>query len=57
MITFNSINDIQVDKEQQKEEGIKKLEIMLTKEGEISSVSIERYPFACGWENVDVEED
>ncbi len=55
MITFNSINDIQVDKEQQKEEGIKKLEIMLTKEGEISSVSIERYPFACGWENV--EED
>jgi len=28
---------------------------MLTKEGEIRSVSVERYPFACGWENV--EED
>ncbi|WP_179861610.1 hypothetical protein [Bacillus toyonensis] len=55
MITFNSINDIQVDKERQKEEGIKKLEIMLTKEGEIRSVSIERYSFACSWKNV--EED
>ncbi|HFR4146110.1 TPA: hypothetical protein ACHVKB_005433 [Bacillus cereus] len=55
MITFNSINDIQVDKEQQKEEGIRKLEIMLTKEGDIRSVSIERYPFTCSWKNV--EED
>ncbi|MFD6509388.1 hypothetical protein [Bacillus sp. NPDC060175] len=51
MIVFNSINDIQVDKEWQKKEGIKKLEIILTEEGEVGSLSIERYPFACNWNN------
>ncbi|PDY48458.1 hypothetical protein [Bacillus pseudomycoides] len=49
MIKFNGIQDIQVDKERQKQEGIRKLEIMLTEEGEVGMVSIERYPFACNW--------
>ncbi|PFW87253.1 hypothetical protein COL32_27645 [Bacillus pseudomycoides] len=49
MIKFNGIQDIQVDKERQKQEGIRKLEIMLTEEGEVGTVSIERYPFACNW--------
>lgn len=54
MIKFSCTGDIQVDKEWQRREGIKKLEITLTEEGEVGVVSVERYPFACNWSD---EED
>ncbi|CUB09330.1 hypothetical protein G5716_24620 [Bacillus pacificus] len=56
MIKFNSIDDIQIDKEWQRREGIRKLELTLTEEGDVRTVSIERYPFACNWSNEDEEQ-
>ncbi|WP_215573748.1 hypothetical protein [Bacillus mycoides] len=53
MIKFNCIDDIQIDKEWQRREGIRKLELTLTEEGDVGTVSIERYPFACNWSNED----
>ncbi|MFY8295521.1 hypothetical protein [Bacillus paranthracis] len=53
MIKFNGIDNIQVDKERQKIKGIRKLELTLTEEGDVGTVSIERYPFACNWSNED----
>ncbi|TCW59069.1 hypothetical protein EC917_101323 [Bacillus thuringiensis] len=45
MIKFNG-QDVQVNKEKQKEEGIKRIEISLTEEGAVRTLSIERYAFA-----------
>ncbi|EOP46638.1 hypothetical protein [Bacillus cereus] len=56
MIKFSCTGDIQVDKEWQRKEGIKKLEITLTEEGEVGTVSVERYPFACNWSDKEDEE-
>ncbi|MFB6586720.1 hypothetical protein ACFCVQ_13935 [Bacillus thuringiensis] len=53
MIKSGCIGDIQIDREWQIREGIKKLEITLKEEGEVSTFSIERYPFTCKWRNED----
>jgi uncharacterized membrane protein len=53
MITFDG-KHVKVDKGLQKKKGIKKLEVELTEEGSLNSVYIERYPFACSWND---EED
>ncbi|MGR6012345.1 hypothetical protein ACT7CV_15540 [Bacillus paranthracis] len=39
MIKFNGIDNTQVDKERQKIEGIRKLELTLTEEGDVGTVS------------------
>ncbi|MEB8803858.1 hypothetical protein [Bacillus cereus] len=53
MIKFSCTGDIQVDKEWQRREGIRKLELTLTEEGDVGTVSIERYLFACNWSKED----
>ncbi|WP_324648350.1 hypothetical protein [Bacillus paranthracis] len=50
---YQVLDNTQVDKERQKIEGIRKLELTLTEEGDVGTVSIERYPFACNWSNED----
>ncbi|WP_308218775.1 hypothetical protein [Bacillus cereus group sp. BfR-BA-01347] len=46
MIKFDG-KDVQVDKEIQKQEGIKRIEIVLTEKGDVRTLSLERYAFAC----------
>jgi hypothetical protein len=50
-------SSITVDKEKQKQEGIKKLEIELTESGEIKRAYIERYSFACDWDIEDTSNE
>ncbi|OVE34831.1 hypothetical protein CCZ20_24585 [Priestia aryabhattai] len=48
MINIEGMN-VTVDKEKQKKQGIQRLEIDLTEDGEIKQVYIQRYAFACNW--------
>lgn len=57
MIKFDG-KDVQVDKERQKQEGVKRIEIVLTEKGDVRTLSLERYAFACsGDKNPKGEED